>query len=46
VGVVEVVGGGFDYAVVVGASVGLMMGMVERGFLSLLLLVKDIDSIL
>jgi hypothetical protein len=46
VGVMEVVGGGFDYAVVVGASVGLMMGMVERGFLSLLLLVKDIDSTL
>jgi hypothetical protein len=46
VGVVEVAGGGFDYAVVVGVGVGLMMDMVMQGFLSLLLLVKDIDSIL
>jgi hypothetical protein len=36
----------FDYAVVVGVGVGLMMDMVERGSLPLLLLEKDIDSIL
>jgi hypothetical protein len=43
-----VVGGGFDYVVVVGGGVGvgLIMDMVERGFLSLLLLAKDIASIL
>jgi hypothetical protein len=44
--VVEVVGGGFDYAVVVGGvGIGLIMDMIEWGFLSLLLLAKDIDSI-
>jgi hypothetical protein len=46
VGVVEVVGGGFDCAVVVGVGVGLIMDMVEQGFLSLLLLANDINSIL
>jgi hypothetical protein len=32
--------------VVGGVDIGLIMDMVERGFLSLLLLAKDIDSIL
>jgi hypothetical protein len=45
VGMVEVVGVGFDYAVGEG-GVGLIMDMVERCFLSLLLMVKDINSIL
>jgi hypothetical protein len=41
-----VVGREFDYAVTVGVGVGLMMDMVERGFLSILLLANDIDRIL
>jgi hypothetical protein len=45
--VVGVVGGGFDYEVAArGGYIGLMMDVVERGFLSLFLLAKDIDSIL
>jgi hypothetical protein len=41
------VGGEFDYAVVrAGVGIGLMMDMVKRGLLSLLFLVKDIESIL